>query len=534
MGETVQTEDAEKVNILLVDDQPANLLALEAILGRLGENLVKADSGMEALRKVLAHDFAVILLDVRMPDMDGFETAALIHKRPASHLTPIIFLTADQRADVEMIEGYSIGAVDFLSKPFNPDILRSKVMVFVELKKKSAVIRKQSEERKRAEEQFRGLLESAPDAMVIVSKDGRITLVNAQTETLFGYRREELLGEPIELLVPDRLRTRHPEYRARYFNSPKPRGMGTAMDLAALRKDGTEFAAEISLSPISTPDGILVTAAVRDITERKRLEEEQHRRINDANRLKSEFLANMSHELRTPLNAIIGFASLIQSTKVGPLNDHQAEYLNDILTSSRHLLQLINDVLDLAKIEAGKMDFRSEQFALPTTIGEVIDTLRGLAAEKRIRISSNIAPNLATVNIDPAKFKQVLYNYLSNAIKFTPENGTVVVGARPEGDDWFRLEVEDSGIGIAPQDMPRLFVEFQQLDAPPTKRFGGTGLGLSLTKRIVEAQGGSVSVHSELGKGSIFVAVLPRTMPDPEQRPAASPPPPSTGADRYW
>jgi PAS domain S-box-containing protein len=342
---------------------------------------------------------------------------------------------------------------------------------------------------------------------------------------MFGYRREELLGKPIELLVPNRLRILHPEYRDGYFNSPKLRGMGNGIDLAGLRKDGTEFAAEISLSPISTPDGTWVTAAVRDITERKRLEDEQHRRINEANRLKSEFLANMSHELRTPLNAIIGFASLILSTKVGPLNDNQAEYVNDILTSSRHLLHLINDVLDVAKIEAGKMEFRSEQFALATTIGEVIDTLRGLAAEKRIRISSNIAPDLATVNIDPAKFKQVLYNYLSNAIKFTPDNGTIVVGTSPEGDNWFRLDVEDSGIGIAPQDMRRLFVEFQQLDATPAKRFGGTGLGLSLTKRIVEAQGGRVSVHSELGKGSIFAAVLPRTMPHSEERSAASPPP---------
>ena len=191
------------------------------------------------------------------------------------------------------------------------------------------------------------------------------------------------------------------------------------------------------------------------------------------------------------------------------------------------------------------MEFRSEPFDLAMTIAEVIDTLRALAAEKHIPISSNIASDLATVNIDPAKFKQVLYNYLSNAIKFTPENGMVMVRVRAEGDDWFRLEVEDTGIGIAAQDMPRLFVEFQQLDASPTKRFGGSGLGLSLTKRIVEAQGGSVSVHSELGKGSIFTAVLPRTMPDSDEPRAWSHQPRSTGgrsilviednqADRDW
>jgi PAS domain S-box-containing protein len=383
-------------------------------------------------------------------------------------------------------------------------------------------------ERRKADEQFRALLESAPDALVIVSQDGRIVLVNAQTETLFGYRKEELVGQPIDALVPERFRARHPEYRARYFASSKPRPMGAGLDLAGLRKDGTEFAAEISLSPIPTPEGTLVTAAVRDVSERKRLEQEQYRRINEANRLKSEFLANMSHELRTPLNAIIGFASLIQGEKVGTLNENQKEYLGDILASSRHLLLLINDVLDLAKIEAGKMKFRSEPVDLAATVHEVTDILRGLAAEKRIRIGVELSPALPTVTIDPAKFKQVLYNYLSNAIKFTPEKGAVTVRIQPEGDDRLRLEVEDTGIGIAPKDIHRLFVEFQQLDSGPTKKYSGTGLGLSLTKRIVETQGGTVSVQSVLGKGSTFAAVLPRVIPSSEETLTSLPTPPGT------
>ena len=238
--------------------------------------------------------------------------------------------------------------------------------------------------------------------------------------------------------------------------------------------------------------------------------EEQYRRVQEADRLKSEFLANMSHELRTPLNGIIGFAELMHDGKVGPVSAQHKEFLGDILTSSRHLLQLINDVLDLAKVESGKMEFRSEPVDLAKLVSEVRDILRTLAATKRIRIDAEVDATLTGVVIDPAKLKQVLYNYLSNALKFTPDEGHVTVRVGPAASDTFRLEVEDTGIGIWPEDMSRLFVEFQQLDASAAKKYPGTGLGLALTKRVVEAQGGRVGVESVPGQGSTFAAVLPR------------------------
>jgi signal transduction histidine kinase len=237
----------------------------------------------------------------------------------------------------------------------------------------------------------------------------------------------------------------------------------------------------------------------------------QNELVQEATRMKSEFLANMSHELRTPLNAIIGFSELLHDGKVPADSPEHGEFLAEVLNASRHLLVLINDVLDLAKVEAGKMDFMPESFDLRALAEEVRDTLRTMASRKKLRIDIDVAPDLTSVYLDRSRLKQVFYNYLSNAVKFTGEDGSIVIRVQPEGSDEFRLEVEDTGIGIRDEDLGGLFVEFHQLDSTAAKKYAGTGLGLALTKRILHAQGGRHGVRSVHGKGSTFYAVLPRT-----------------------
>ena len=361
------------------------------------------------------------------------------------------------------------------------------------------------------------IVESSFDAILGKALDGRITSWNATATAMFGYSVEQAVGASVQMLIP-------PEHKAEEARLLADLAQGrhvVPFDSVRLTRDGRRLTVSITISPIHDASGHIVGASktMRDITDQQlaqqarlkadRLEAE-NRQILAATRLKNQFLANMSHELRTPLNAIIGFAELLHADKVPTSSPKHRQFLAHIGSSGHHLLRLINDLLDLSKVESGKFVFCPEPVDLGPLVGDVFEVLDGLVMRKQLRLVVDIDPALTDLVLDPARFKQVLYNYLSNAIKFTPEQGLVTLRAREAGPRAFRLEVEDTGIGIAAADLTRLFVEFQQLDDSYSKLHQGTGLGLALTRRLVQAQGGSVGVRSTPGVGSVFYLEMPR------------------------
>lgn len=360
-------------------------------------------------------------------------------------------------------------------------------------------------ERRRAQQKFKDLLETAPDAMIILDAGGVIRLVNAQAERLFGYQRESLTGKPVEILVPERLRDRHAGHRANYFHSPKVRGMGAGLELAGRRKDGSEFPIEISLSPLQTEDGLWATAAVRDITERKAVEHKLARYTEDLERSNhdlGQFAYVASHDLRAPLRSLMSFSQLLRRRYGAQLDSGALEYLGFIEESAQSMQQLIDDLLAFSRIGQGEPEQAEVDFE--SLLAEIKHRLAGLIAERGVVITQDPLPCLRGTRHE---LGQLLQNLIGNAIKFQPgADPKVHIGVRREGDFW-SFSVRDQGIGIAPEHQERIFKIFQRLHT--SDQYEGSGVGLAVCEKIVRRHGGRIWVESAAGEGSTFHFTLP-------------------------
>ncbi|MCM2281986.1 MAG: response regulator [Bdellovibrionaceae bacterium] len=511
------------VDILIVDDREDGLLALEAVIARPGIRVVKATSGVRALELLADFQFAIVLLDVQMPGMDGFETARRLRLHERYGTTPLIFVTAINKDDAYVYRGYELGAVDYIFKPFDPYALRSKVDVFVELHRKNrqlerqADLIRQSERRERylrlAEleveglRRYRGLADAIPHIIWKTSPDGLIEYVNAVWTQYTGLDFESSLGSTWQkALHPDDLRVLlkkwlmamehadsfESECRIRRFDGeyrwfliravPELRGsnlhgwIGTSTDIHDR------------------------TVAEQDLKEARAIAEE-------ASRAKTYFLANMSHEIRTPLNAILGFSELLLGENQS--QEDSERHVSTIRRSGRQLLGIIDEILDISKIEAGHLQLEMIDVDLPNVIADVRSTVELQAREKRIDLRVFfLTPIPLKLVTDPTRLRQILMNLVGNAVKFT-SSGVIDLelswrSTRP-GHGIFMCKIRDSGIGISQEDAARLFQPFVQVDTSTSRRFGGTGLGLALSRNLAELLNGSVYLEeSVLGKGSTF------------------------------
>jgi two-component system sensor histidine kinase/response regulator len=387
--------------------------------------------------------------------------------------------------------------------------------------------------RKQAETQFRQVVESAPNGMLMIDPLGTITLVNKQVETMFGYRREELLGKSIDMLIPGQFHPDRQAHRTRAFSDAASRLMGAGRELFGLHKNGHEFPVELGLNPIDTPNGKLALASIVDITLRKRTEsalakaaqdlELKNRELSDARdqalragQAKTEFLATMSHEIRTPMNGVLGMTNLLLDTS---LTTEQQEYMQTLKHSGESLLRIINDILDFSKIEAGKFTIEQIPFDLRLTIEDTLDMLAPASQDRHLEIVGLIdAQTPRTVIGDPGRVRQVLTNLIGNAIKFT-EQGEVLIQVLPLDEDptfvMLRFEVIDTGIGLSPEAQAKMFQAFTQADSSTARKYGGTGLGLTICKRLVELMGGQIGLQSIPGLGTrIWFTVRFALQPD--------------------
>lgn len=520
------------INILIVDDRPEGLIALESILQNPEYRLIKANSGREALAQVLAHDFAVILMDVQMPDMDGFETTALIKQRERSKNVPIIFLTANSQAEHHVSMGYSVGAVDFVFKPLDPHILKSKVAVFVDLYRKNLLLQEHSdflrdvERRERlrtlheleseGRRRYQSLADAIPQIVFRADHNGDVEYFNQFWIRYSGLALEESIGTQWQSIV-------------HVMDIPKlhecwseGRRLQTGIECECRLRQAQSGLYRwhlLRVVPETDSVGTLVSwiGTATDIQDQKLVQQElllAKKLVDSANETKSNFLANMSHEIRTPLGIILGFSELLIDEQTS-LED-KTKAIATIRRNGDQLSKIIDEILDLSKVEAGKMDVEKSEVPVGELLRGIKDFMNLPAVEKGLELKFKVEGSIpARIHSNATRIQQILVNLLGNAIKFSPR-GTVLLTAsyRVDSDDptksWLSMRVKDSGPGLTASQMEGLFEPFTQVDTSMTRKHGGTGLGLAVSRRLARALGGDIVIHLRSpGSGCEFEVTVP-------------------------
>ena len=544
MQEPTRTHDRpadQKANVLLVDDHPANLLALEAILQDLGHNLVQAHSGEEALTRLREVEVALVLLDVRMSGMSGFETARRIRGERRSQHTPIIFLSAQEGDDFPATEAYKLGAVDYLVRPLLPEVVRAKVAGLVDLFLEKEQARRQAD-------QLRLLVQGTTDyAIFMLDTQGHVTTWNAGAERIKGYKAEEIVGQHFSKFYPQEALDRGwPAHELKVAAAE-----GRFEDEGwRLRKDGSRFWANVVITALKDDEGHLLgfSKVTRDLTERKRAEEtlrqanaeledrvqkrttelaqaneglaaevEQRKRLEqelrrrldqltEADRHKNEFLAMLAHELRNPLAPVRNALQVLKMPGADRSTVEQARGMMERQVG--HLVRLVDDLLDVSRIMQGRIELRPERVDLMTVVGRAVETAQPAIDAHGQQLNVSLPPHPVFVHADLVRLSQVITNLLTNAAKYSQQASRIWLTAECDGGEVV-IRVRDTGSGIAPELLPRIFDLFVQADRSLARSQGGLGVGLTLVKRLVEMHGGSVTAASPgPGQGSEFTVRL--------------------------